>query len=102
MTYFHPRDFDPNQPSIPGLSMMRRFRSYVGLGRSLAKFEKMLSAADWDDPRRIMGSTLKPVDNKGAQYDYCESLNRGTIDDYVDLFREVYPDSEKLSSEYIE
>lgn len=45
---------------------------------------------------------MKPVDNKGAQYDYCESLTRATIDDYVHLFREVYPDSEKLSSEYIE
>ena len=45
---------------------------------------------------------MKPVDNKGAQYDYCECLTRATIDDYVQLFREVYPDSEKLSSEYIE
>lgn len=59
MTYFHPRDFDPSQPSIPGLSMRRRFRSYVGLGRSLAKFEKILSAADWDDPRRILGEYVE-------------------------------------------
>ena len=29
-------------------------------------------------------------------------FTRATIDDYVHLFREVYPDSEKLSSEYIE
>ncbi len=30
MTYFHPRDFDPEQPIVPGLSPIRRFKSYVG------------------------------------------------------------------------
>ena len=28
MTYFHPRDFDINQPLIPGLSISRKFNSY--------------------------------------------------------------------------
>ena len=41
MTYFHPRDFDPNQPSIPGLSFARKFKSNVGLGRSLARLERL-------------------------------------------------------------
>ena len=31
MTYFHPRDFDVNQPMIPNLSSTRRIKSYVGL-----------------------------------------------------------------------
>lgn len=45
---------------------------------------------------------MNPVDTKGIQYDYCESLTRATIDDYVHLFREVYPESEKLSRRYLE
>lgn len=47
MTYFHPRDFDPNQPLAPGLSPYRRFKSYVGLTRAQAKFRAMLNAHDF-------------------------------------------------------
>jgi peptidoglycan-N-acetylglucosamine deacetylase len=43
MTYFHPRDFDADQPIVPGLSMWRRFKSYHGLRKSSAKFERLLS-----------------------------------------------------------
>lgn len=42
MTYFHPRDFDPGQPMIPGLSISRKFKSYVGLGAALNKLESLL------------------------------------------------------------
>lgn len=42
MTYFHPRDFDPKQPRLPGLSMKRTFMSYIGLESSQGKFEKLL------------------------------------------------------------
>jgi polysaccharide deacetylase family protein (PEP-CTERM system associated) len=42
MTYFHPRDFDPGQPVVPGLSMMRRFRAYVGLKKAAPKLEALL------------------------------------------------------------
>tara|TARA_A100001015_G_scaffold48648_1_gene53757 strand:- start:867 stop:1724 length:858 start_codon:yes stop_codon:yes gene_type:complete len=31
MTYFHPRDFDANQPIMKGLSLRRRFKAYVGI-----------------------------------------------------------------------
>lgn len=44
MTYFHPRDFDPDQPMIPGLSISRKFKSYVGLGGALAKLKEILLA----------------------------------------------------------
>ena len=37
MTYFHPRDFDPNQPIINGLSAFRKFKSYVGLKSCYSK-----------------------------------------------------------------
>ena len=31
MSYFHPRDFDYEQPMLPQLSFKRKFKSYVGL-----------------------------------------------------------------------
>ena len=42
MTYFHPRDFDPEQPMVPGLGMTRKFKSYVGLSRAYSKLESLL------------------------------------------------------------
>ncbi|MDC0495985.1 polysaccharide deacetylase family protein [Planktomarina temperata] len=43
MTYFHPRDFDAEQPYLEGLSRIRKFKSYVGLKHSEEKFRKLLS-----------------------------------------------------------
>lgn len=43
MTYFHTRDFDPDQPIIDSLPMMRKFKSYVGLSTSFAKFQRLLN-----------------------------------------------------------
>lgn len=43
MSYFHPRDMDPGQPVIEDLSILRRFRSYVGLKHAAAKFEKWIT-----------------------------------------------------------
>lgn len=42
MTYFHPRDFDPDQPVLPNLSSARRFKAYVGLSKSEQKLESLL------------------------------------------------------------
>jgi peptidoglycan-N-acetylglucosamine deacetylase len=42
MSYFHPRDFDPTQPLVPGLSAARRFKSYVGLKQCLPKLQRWL------------------------------------------------------------
>ena len=42
MTYFHPRDFDPHQPMVPGLGIIRKFKSYVGLSRAYSKLEFLL------------------------------------------------------------
>jgi polysaccharide deacetylase family protein (PEP-CTERM system associated) len=43
MTYFHTRDFDPGQPMIHSLPLMRKFKSYVGLSTSFVKFQKLLN-----------------------------------------------------------
>jgi len=63
MTYFHSRDFDPEQPMIESLPLMRKFKSYVGLKTSFVKFKKMLNdfnfisvdnadkLIDWDNTR---------------------------------------------------
>ena len=42
MTYFHPRDFDPEQPVLKNLPIIRKFKSYVGLKNSFTKFQKLL------------------------------------------------------------
>ena len=43
MTYFHPRDFDPDQPMIDFLPIHRKFKSYVGLKKAFSKFQKLLN-----------------------------------------------------------
>lgn len=40
MTYFHPRDFDKDQPMIPELSCLRKFKSYYGLSGSFDKLKR--------------------------------------------------------------
>jgi polysaccharide deacetylase family protein (PEP-CTERM system associated) len=54
MTYFHPRDFDAGQPVLAGLSVVRRFKSYNGLGGALGKLDALLRAFDFVDVRTAM------------------------------------------------
>lgn len=73
MTYFHPRDFDPDQPVIQALPLARKFKSYVGLSTSFTKFQKLLNDfeflsvreanenIDWDKARVI--ELNRSVDN---------------------------------------
>ena len=49
MTYFHPRDFDYQQPIAPGLSLSRRFKSYVGLKQCQPKLEQWLKDFNFID-----------------------------------------------------
>ena len=43
MSYFHPRDFDKNQPVLKDLSLIRRFKSYYGLNSSYKKLDKTIN-----------------------------------------------------------
>lgn len=43
MTYFHPRDFDPNQPFFESQKGIRKFKSYIGLKKSFRKFDQYLN-----------------------------------------------------------
>ena len=54
MTYFHPRDFDPEQPVIPGLSLFRRFKSYVGLKGASRKLSKLFGQFKFVDSRTFI------------------------------------------------
>ena len=58
MTYFHPRDFEPEQPYLPGLGPLRRFKSYHGLGRSESKLRAILR----EFPFESVESAEKKVD----------------------------------------
>ena len=49
MTYFHPRDFDPNQPILKNLTHLRKFKSYVGLKNCRSKLEKLLDSYKFSD-----------------------------------------------------
>lgn len=43
--YVHPWEFDPGQPRIAGASALARFRHFVRLSSTQAKFERILSSA---------------------------------------------------------
>tara|TARA_B100001142_G_scaffold117935_1_gene120089 strand:- start:1633 stop:2502 length:870 start_codon:yes stop_codon:yes gene_type:complete len=51
MTYFHPRDFDPKQPTLPGLSLKRKFKSYYNLSKSYIKLKQIVYDFDFIDMR---------------------------------------------------
>jgi polysaccharide deacetylase family protein (PEP-CTERM system associated) len=65
MSYFHPRDFDPDQPRIKELALDRKFKSYVGLKRAEKKLNRWLkefkfidiktanNLIDWDNVRNV-------------------------------------------------
>ena len=43
MLYFHPWEFDPDQPRLP-LKPLARWRTYVGVGRTTARLTRLLGA----------------------------------------------------------
>ena len=49
MSYIHPRDLDPDQPMIKELSVLRKFKSYVGLQSAQGKLKQWLSDFDFVD-----------------------------------------------------
>lgn len=77
MTYFHPRDFDPNQPLLAGLSGVRRFKSYVGLSHAFDKLQSLLNdfsftdltgadeMVDWENAK-MLSFSIDPVATGGV------------------------------------
>ena len=66
MTYFHPRDFDFNQPMINDLSKIRKFKSYYGLKNAFEKLEKLINDFDFVDLRDA---------NKNFNWEKSEIIN---------------------------
>jgi len=56
MTYFHPRDFDAEQPMVPGLNFVRKFKSYYGLKGCLSKLDKLIKKYEFVDIRTAEAS----------------------------------------------
>ncbi len=92
MTYFHPRDFDPGQPMLPGLAPMRKFKSYVGLKTAFDKLRVMLDefafcdiataldTIDWAHaPRLVIEPGSRPVrgrDGRAVKPSYVQNVMR--------------------------
>ena len=51
MAYIHPRDLDYGQPMLPGLSPLRRFKSYYGIKGAEQKLRKWLTDFQFTDIR---------------------------------------------------
>lgn len=49
LSYIHPRDLDSEQPLLEGLSLARRFKSYVGCRGAAKKLERWLSDFNFTD-----------------------------------------------------
>jgi polysaccharide deacetylase family protein (PEP-CTERM system associated) len=58
MTYLHPRDFDATQPIINDLSIIRKFKSYVGIKNAENKLKKWLSDFEFTD----IGTATQKID----------------------------------------
>ena len=55
LCYVHPRDLDPGQPMVPGLPLIRRFKSYYGLSGAEKKLRKYLTDFTFTDLRTASG-----------------------------------------------
>ena len=66
ISYIHPRDLDSGQPMVPGLSLMRQFKSYYGLAGAEKKLRRYLTdfpsvdlstadqAVDWTQAKSVV------------------------------------------------
>lgn len=63
MTYFHMRDFDPNQPVLP-MNIIRTFKSYYGLKSSWEKYQAILDAFEFID----LNDADRTIDWSNAPY----------------------------------
>lgn len=77
MTYFHPRDFDQEQPRLASLGAVRKFKSYVGLSNSMIKLKKLLSEVQFLSVAqyRLQYPEIKKSIDIG---DLCEKSGRET------------------------
>ncbi len=54
MLYLHPWELDPEQPRIPGVSRLSRFRHYVNLDKTAGRLERLLRARGFGPMRDLL------------------------------------------------
>ena len=64
LSYFHPSDFDPDQPQMPQLSKMRQFKNRVALKGAYVKFQKYIDTFQFID----IASADSLFDGTGGRY----------------------------------
>lgn len=57
-TYFHPWEFDPDQPRPQGISMKARFRHYLNQGRALGRLGRLVEDFSWAPFRDVYADVL--------------------------------------------
>jgi polysaccharide deacetylase family protein (PEP-CTERM system associated) len=58
--YIHPWEIDPGQPRMNGLPRLYRFRHYVGLERSEARFASLLGDFEWSPMSDLLSRWTAP------------------------------------------
>lgn len=64
MTYFHPSDFDPNQPDMPHLSIRQRIKNRIGLRTAYSKYLNYLNDFEFiniDQADRLIDWDSQPI-----------------------------------------
>jgi polysaccharide deacetylase family protein (PEP-CTERM system associated) len=61
MCWFHPWEFDPDQPRIPKVKWSVRFRHYVGLASTYGKLDRLLSEFRFSPLREVARTAVAPV-----------------------------------------
>jgi hypothetical protein len=56
--YFHPWEFDPEQPRPDHLPLKTRFRHYLNQGRALARMGRLLRDFRWAPFRRVYADAI--------------------------------------------
>lgn len=94
--YFHPWEIDPGQPRVPGLSAIKRFKHFTGLGqmaprlagllgdfrwgRMDAVFAAELEAATVDEPQPLVGALTRLRRRpRGTQPDWVGTDSRTAV-----------------------
>jgi len=61
VSYFHPWEFDPDQPRVKGASAKSRFRHYTNLAMNERKLESLLSTFAFDRMDRVFGDRIAAI-----------------------------------------
>ncbi len=52
--YIHPWELNPHTPRVPGMSMLSRFRTYIGIRTAGASFERLISDFRFSPVREVL------------------------------------------------